>query len=190
MVCSTSKITFPGAGVAALGSSKENITFFRDEMFYQTIGFDKINQKRHVKFLKDQEHLAKHMANHAKILKPKFDLISQKFRNYFSDRKMVDWTEPKGGYFVHLTTMTGCATDIVTHLSHIGVKVVKANSTYPYGINPLDNSIRLAPTSIPLKEADQAIDAICLTIEFCCLRRQLEGAIEDIVANGSHLGNL
>lgn len=188
MVCSTSKITFPGAGVAALASSEENIAFFSHEMFYQTIGFDKINQKRHVKFLIDQEHLAQHMANHAKLLKPKFDLITRKFRAYFSDRKMVDWTEPKGGYFVHLTTMTGCATDIVSHLSDIGVKVVKANSTYPYGINPLDNSIRLAPTSIPLEEVEQAIDAICLTIEFCCLRRQLEGAIDDTATPSSQLG--
>lgn len=172
MFCSTSKITFPGAGVSALGASKRNIDLVAKELSFQTIGFDKINQMRHVKFLKNKNHIAQHMDDHARILKPKFDLINQKLTDYFADKDYVEWTEPKGGYFVHLTTKNGCATDIVHALAEIGVAITEAGATYPYGDNPKDNSIRLAPTPVSLEDLDAAMDAICLCIEFISLKKE------------------
>lgn len=173
MFCSTSKVTFPGAGVAALGASKKNIDLIANELSYQTIGFDKINQMRHVKFLKDNDHISQHMEKHAAILKPKFELINSKLTHYFNGKDRVEWTKPKGGYFVHLTTEIGCATDIVDALAKIGVAVTEAGATYPYGENTGDNSIRLAPTPVSLDDLDAAMDAICLCIEYVSLKNQL-----------------
>ena len=173
MFCSTSKITFPGAGVAALGASKKNIALVAKELSYQTIGFDKINQMQHVKFLKDKKQVAQHMEKHAVILKPKFELINQKLTDYFAGKEGLTWTEPKGGYFVHLTTEKGCATEIVEALAKIGVAVTEAGATYPYGNNPMDNSIRLAPTPVSLVDLDAAMDAICLCIEYVSVQKRL-----------------
>lgn len=173
MFCSTSKITFPGAGVAALGACKENINWFTEVLADQTIGFDKINQKRHVKFLKDKEHLLQHMEKHAELLKPKFDIISDLFGSYFKESSMLEWTEPNGGYFVHLTTMDDCASRIVALLADIGVGLTEANASYPYGKNPKDNSIRLAPTSISVEEIKAAVKIICLCVEMVSLEKEL-----------------
>lgn len=173
MFCSTSKITFPGAGVAALGACQENIDWFTEVLSDQTIGFDKINQKRHVKFLKDKEHLLQHMEKHAALLKPKFDSISNIFESYFKDSNMLEWTKPNGGYFVHLTTMDGCADRIVELLAGIGVSLTEANASYPYGVNPRDNSIRLAPTSVSVDEIEAAVKAICLCVELVSLEKEL-----------------
>ena len=173
MFCSTSKITFPGAGVAALGACKENIDWFTEVLSDQTIGFDKINQKRHVKFLKDKNHLLHHMEKHAELLKPKFDIITNIFKSYFNESTMLEWTEPNGGYFVHLTTKDGCAARIVGLLANIGVSLTEANASYPYGVNPRDNSIRLAPTSISVEEIEAAVKAICLCVELVSLEKEL-----------------
>ena len=170
--CSTSKITFPGAGVSAVAASEKNITVLAKELSYQTIGFDKLNQMRHVKFLENKDQLTKHMEKHAAILKPKFDLIQNKLNERFNGSDLLTWTNPKGGYFVHLTTMDGCATEIVDALEKIGVKVTKAGATYPQGYNPRDNSIRLAPTSVELDDLDQAIDAIGLCVEMVSLKKR------------------
>lgn len=173
MFCSTSKITFPGAGVAALGASKKNIALVAKELSYQTIGFDKINQMRHVKFLKDKNHIAQHMEKHAAILKPKFELINEKLSHYFVDKKSLKWTEPKGGYFIHLTTENGCATAVVEALAKIGVAVTEAGATYPHGDNPMDNSIRLAPTSVSLPDLAIAMDALCLCIDYVSVQKRV-----------------
>ena len=127
---------------------------------------------RHVKFLKNKTHLTKHMEKHAALLKPKFDLIQKKLNERFKESDLLTWTDPKGGYFVHLTTMEGCATDIVEALDKIGVSVTKAGATYPNGDNPKDNSIRLAPTSVELIDLEQAIEAIGLCIEMVSLKKQ------------------
>lgn len=174
MFCSTSKVTFPGAGVAALAASKKNIDRFSKELSYQTIGHDKLNQMRHVKFLQDPDRLEAHMAEHAAILKPKFDLVKQILHQRFEGRNIVEWTEPKGGYFIHLKTKDHCASAIVAALDKIGVKVTKAGATYPYGENPADNSIRLAPTSVSLDRLEVAMDVISLCIEMCTLQESLE----------------
>ncbi len=172
MFCSTSKITFPGAGVSALAASEKNVALIANELSYQTIGYDKLNQMRHVKFLKNKTHLTKHMEKHAALLKPKFDLIQKKLNERFKESDLLTWTDPKGGYFVHLTTMEGCATDIVEALDKIGVSVTKAGATYPNGDNPKDNSIRLAPTSVELIDLEQAIEAIGLCIEMVSLKKR------------------
>ena len=172
MFCSTSKITFPGAGVSALAASEKNVALIANELSYQTIGYDKLNQMRHVKFLKNKIHLTKHMEKHAALLKPKFDLIQKKLNERFKESDLLTWTDPKGGYFVHLTTMEGCATDIVEALDKIGVSVTKAGATYPNGDNPKDNSIRLAPTSVELIDLEQAIEAIGLCIEMVSLKKR------------------
>lgn len=172
LFCSTSKITFPGAGVAAVASSKENRDWLSEQLSYQTIGFDKINQMRHVKFLKDKQHVLEHMEKHAAILKPKFDLIAKKLERYFGDDSDIQWTEPKGGYFVHITTPDGCAEKTVRALDNIGVQLTKANAAYPYGKNPKDNSIRLAPTPVSLDELNQAMDRICLCLEMIALGKR------------------
>lgn len=172
LFCSTSKITFPGAGVAAVASSKENRDWLSEQLSYQTIGFDKMNQMRHVKFLKDKQHVLKHMEKHAAILKPKFDLIVKKLERHFGDDSDIQWTEPKGGYFVHITTPDGCAEKTVRALDNIGVQLTKANAAYPYGKNPKDNSIRLAPTPVSLDELNQAMDRICLCLEMIALEKR------------------
>ncbi|MER2041238.1 aminotransferase class I/II-fold pyridoxal phosphate-dependent enzyme [Desemzia incerta] len=174
MFCSTSKISFPGAGVAALASSKENIEWFTEILSDQTIGFDKVNQKRHVKFLKNKAHLMEHMEKHAVLLQPKFHKIDTLLSEYFKDDNILEWTVPNGGYFVHLTTQEGCATQIVEALAAIGVSVTEANSSYPYSTNPKDNSIRLAPTSIPVEEVEEAVQMICLCAEMVTLEKELQ----------------
>lgn len=171
MFCSTSKITFPGAGVSAIAASEKNIKLLSNELSYQTIGYDKLNQMRHVKFLNNSNQIAKHMEKHASILKPKFDLIQKKLNERFKESNLLTWTNPKGGYFVHLTTLDGCATEIVKSLDKIGVKVTKAGATYPNGNNPKDNSIRLAPTSVELADLEKAMDIIGLCIEMISLKK-------------------
>lgn len=173
MFVSTSKITFPGAGVAAVGASEKNILRLAEELSTQIISFDKLNQKRHVLFLKDSNTIQALMEQHAKILKPKFDWIQSIFKAYFTEdrEKFISWTNPNGGYFVHLTTMDGCAAEIVDRMGEIGIQLTPANATYPYGINPLDNSIRLAPSFIELDKLEVALEALCTCIELVTLEK-------------------
>ncbi|SFH72707.1 aminotransferase class I/II-fold pyridoxal phosphate-dependent enzyme [Pisciglobus halotolerans] len=173
LFCSTSKVTFPGAGVAAVASSEKNIKWLSEPLSFQTIGFDKLNQMRHVKFLKDRKHLLEHMEKHAAILKPKFDLIVHQLEKNFQGKEIVQWTNPNGGYFIHLTTQENCAEKTVEALGAIGVHLTEANATYPYGENPLDNSIRLAPTSVSLSDLEMAMDRICLCLELVALENKI-----------------
>lgn len=179
MFVSTSKITFPGAGVAAVGASEKNILRLAEELSKQIISFDKLNQKRHVLFLKDTNNIQQLMEEHAKILKPKFVWIQSILSAYFSGerKKFINWTNPKGGYFVHLTTRDGCATKIVDKMGEIGIQLTPANATYPYGINPLDNSIRLAPSFIELDKLEVALEALCICIELVTLEKYGENFI-------------
>ncbi|WP_208560113.1 aminotransferase class I/II-fold pyridoxal phosphate-dependent enzyme [Marinilactibacillus kalidii] len=173
MFVSTSKMTFPGAGVAAVGASETNILRLAEELSKQIISFDKLNQKRHVNFLKDKETIHQLMAQHADLLRPKFEWIQAILEAYFGGErgKFLQWTEPKGGYFVHLTTANGCATEIVDKLKQVGIQLTPANATYPYGINPLDNSIRLAPSFIGLDKLEVALEALCTCVELVTLEK-------------------
>lgn len=173
---STSKMTLPGAGVAAMGASEARIKELALEFSKQLISFDKINQMRHVLFLKDMETIEAHMEKHAEILAPKFEWIDAILSAYFSgDRSsFVSWTRPNGGYFVHLTTQNGCATEIVDKMKKIGIELTPANAAYPYGINPKDNSIRLAPSFARLDDLEIAMEALCICIELVTLEKNSE----------------
>lgn len=171
---STSKITFPGGGVAAIGASTRNVRKLEKELENQILSFDKINQKRHVRFLKNKSTTLKHMEKHAEIIKPKFDLILEQLQDYFQDSDIdIDWTEPKGGYFIHIEPKKGTAHKIVSLMQEFGVKLTPANASYPYGENPKDNSIRLAPTFAEINELKKAIPALMQCIEYVTLNKEL-----------------
>lgn len=172
---STSKMTLPGSGVAAMGASEARINELALEFSKQIISFDKINQMRHVLFLKDRQTIEKLMEKHAEILAPKFDWVDAILSAYFSgDRSaFVQWTKPEGGYFIHLTTQDGCATEIVEKMKTIGIELTPANAAYPYGINPKDNSIRLAPSFAKLDDLEIAMEALCTCIELVSLEKSL-----------------
>lgn len=180
MFVSTSKVTLPGAGVAAIGASEEMILKIAAELSKQIISFDKVNQKRHVEFLKNKEGVAELMEKHAVILKPKFEWIQAILEAYFSEERgaLVEWTDPKGGYFVHLKTKDGCATDIVNKLKEIGITLTPANASYPYGENTLDNSIRLAPSYARPDKLEVAVEALCVCIELVTLEKYGETILE------------
>jgi len=172
---STSKITFPGSGVAAIGTSTDNVNKLEKELGNQILSFDKINQKRHVLFLKNKSNILKHMDQHAGIIKPKFDLILNQLADYFGDTDMdVKWTRPRGGYFIHIEPKEGTASEIVSLMQDIGVKLTPANAPYPHGKNPKDNSIRIAPTFAEMDELEKAIPALTQGIEYVILKKELD----------------
>ncbi|WP_083484895.1 aminotransferase class I/II-fold pyridoxal phosphate-dependent enzyme [Paenibacillus ihumii] len=171
---STSKITFPGAGVAVLAASENNLNFMRKQVAVQTIGPDKVNQLRHVLFLKDMDHLHMHMRKHAAIIKPKFDLVLNKLEAELGGQHIASWSKPKGGYFISLNTLDGCAQEVVNMAAKAGVTLTKAGATFPYGRDPRDRNIRIAPTYPSLKELETAIDVLCLCVQMSSVRRILE----------------
>lgn len=176
MFTSTSKMTYPGSGVAAIGTSTENLKALLKSFSKQIIGYDKINQKRTVEFLKDEKTILTHMAKHGAILKPKFDYILDTFENEFKNNDIITWSRPKGGYFIHVTTQDGCASNIVSKLKDIGVILTSANATYPESLNEKDNSIRLAPTFATLDELKKALEAIILCIKMVTIEEKEENA--------------
>ncbi|EZH66913.1 aminotransferase [Bacillaceae bacterium JMAK1] len=162
---STSKVTFPGSGVAAFAASEENVADAKKHMSVQTIGYDKINQLRHVHFFTDVISLEEHMKKHAAIIKPKFDLVYNTFREQLGNKGIASWSEPKGGYFISLDTPAGTATDIVQMAKEAGVTLTGAGATFPYGKDPEDKNIRIAPTFPTLDELEKALDVLCTCIE-------------------------
>ena len=133
----------------------------------------------HFLFLKDKSTILSLMEKHAELLSPKFEWIQAIFSAYFAGEreKFVQWTDPKGGYFVHLTTAKGCATEIVDKMKQIGIQLTPANAAYPYGVNPLDNSIRLAPSYAELDKLEVAVEALCTCIELVTLEKYGENFI-------------
>ncbi|WP_366248566.1 aminotransferase class I/II-fold pyridoxal phosphate-dependent enzyme [Terribacillus aidingensis] len=171
---STSKVTFPGSGVAALASSEKNITFYKKHLSVQSIGSDKLNQMRHVAFLKDKDTLAAHMKKHAAIIAPKFKTVLTILEEKLGGKGIADWTNPNGGYFISLNTMGGCAKDVVELAKKAGVTLTGAGATYPYGKDPYDRNIRIAPTLPPTEELKKAIDVLCLCVEMVSINRLLQ----------------
>ena len=162
---STSKVTFPGAGVAALAASPENIAEIKTLMGSAVIGYDKINQLRHVKFLRDARGIAQHMSKHAQIIRPKFELVQQKLASGLADVGGCSWTNPRGGYFVSFEAPAGCAKRIVALAKEAGVTMTGAGATWPHKDDPNDTNIRIAPTLPPLAELDEALDVFV-----CCVK--------------------
>ncbi len=172
-VISTSKITFPGSGVAALAASDSNIDTIKKRMTVQTIGHDKINMLRHALYFKDAEGIRKHMKLHADILRPKFRAVLDAFEKNLAGKGIASWTNPNGGYFISLDVSEGCAKKIVKLCSDAGVTLTGAGATFPYGIDPLDRNIRIAPTYPPIKELELAVEILCVCIEMACIEKVL-----------------
>ncbi|MEH0155554.1 aminotransferase class I/II-fold pyridoxal phosphate-dependent enzyme [Limibacter armeniacum] len=161
---STSKISFAGAGVAAMGGSKANMDWMRKHLSMATIGPDKLNQLRHLRFFKNMEGVKAHMKKHAEILKPKFDTVIEVLENELGGKGLAKWTKPKGGYFISLDTNEGCAKRVVELANEAGVKLTGAGATYPYKKDPKDCNIRLAPSCPSVDEIRQAMEVVCLCV--------------------------
>ncbi|XEC94331.1 aminotransferase class I/II-fold pyridoxal phosphate-dependent enzyme [Paenibacillus tarimensis] len=170
MFSSTSKVTFPGSGVAMLASSEENLNFIKKQISIQTIGPDKLNQLRHVLFLKNMDNLKAHMEKQAAIIKPKFDLVLNKLKSELGGKNIAFWNKPNGGYFISLNTLDGCAKDVVNMAAEAGVTLTNAGATYPYGKDPRDRNIRIAPTFPSMKELEAAIDILCICVEMVSIK--------------------
>ena len=162
---STSKVTLPGAGIAAFAANPDNVGWFKRHLGITTVGPDKLNQLRHVRFLKDAEGIAAHMRKHAAILRPKFQLVQKKLEEGLTEVGGCNWSTPRGGYFVSFDAPEGCATRIVQLAREAGVTMTGAGATWPYGKDPHDSNIRVAPTLPPLAELDEALDVFV-----CCVK--------------------
>ncbi len=163
---STSKISFPGSGVSAIATSLENVKFIMSQMTIQTIGHDKINQLRHTKFFKNIEGLQTHMKKHADLIRPKFEAVLEVLNRELAGLEIASWIEPRGGYFISFNSMDGCAKEIVAKCKEAGVVMTGAGATYPYGKDPKDSNIRIAP-SFPTPEEMKAaaeLFALCVKI--------------------------
>lgn len=171
MFASTSKMTLPGSGMAAIGTTVDNMNQLIKGFSKQIIGYDKVNQKRLATFLNDKQTVLRHMEKHAQIVAPKFEYILNELNNEFYNNQMITWSRPKGGYFIHITTQDNCADKIVKMLGDIGVVLTPANATYPSSKNEKDNSIRLAPTFATLEELKIAMEAIILCIKIVTLEK-------------------
>lgn len=164
---STSKISFPGSGIAAIAASHNNLDDIRRQLGMQTIGHDKVNQLRHVRFFKNIEGMNEHMRAHADILRPKFEKVLEILEEELGGLGIGDWTKPKGGYFISFDSLPGCAKAIVARAKKAGVIMTGAGATYPYGIDPQDSNIRIAPSYPSLSDLETAtkLFALCVKIE-------------------------
>ena len=171
--CSTSKITFPGSGVAAMSASPANVADIKSQMGRQTIGHDKINQLRHVRFFRDFDGLKAHMRKHAAVIRPKFEAVLSILDRELSGLGIAEWTRPRGGYFVSFNAMPGCAKNIVAKCKEAGVTMTGAGAAYPYGKDPQDSNIRIAPTLPPLSEIEEAIELFCICARLAAVEKLL-----------------
>lgn len=171
---STSKMTFAGAGLAFLATSPANLDAFKQHLGVVTIGPDKLNQQRHVLFLKDAASIRALMRRHAALIKPKFDGVLETLQTHLGNRDMGSWTEPQGGYFVSFYAKPGLASEIVRLAHEAGVKLTPAGVTYPYGKDPEDSHIRLAPSYPTATEVKQAMEVFVLCVQLATVRRRLQ----------------
>ncbi|WP_295996944.1 aminotransferase class I/II-fold pyridoxal phosphate-dependent enzyme [uncultured Adlercreutzia sp.] len=171
---STSKITFPGAGVAAVAASPANVAEIKRHMNAQAIGHDKLNQLRHARFLDEGRGMAAHMARHGELMKPKFDLVCAKLQEELGEAGIARWTSPRGGYFVSFEGPEGTAARIVALAKEAGVVMTGAGATWPYGNDPADSNIRIAPSLPPLEELDEAMDVFTCCVKLAALEKLAE----------------
>ena len=162
---STSKITFPGSGVAIMAASRDNLEQIKQLMFYQTIGYDKINQMRHVKYFGSADGIRRHMEEHAKILRPKFEIVCDMLERELGGLGIADWTPPLGGYFVSLDVQPGHARRVYELCRDAGVKLTEAGATYPYHRDPEDKNLRIAPTFPNNDDLKTAMEILCLCVK-------------------------
>lgn len=162
---STSKISFPGSGIAALATSRNNLEDIERQLKFQTIGHDKVNQLRHVRYFGDIHGMIEHMRLHADILRPKFEGVISILERELGGLGIGDWTKPKGGYFISFNTMDGCAKDVVAKCKKAGLVMTQAGATYPYGHDPRDRNIRIAPSYPPLGDLILAMELFALCVK-------------------------
>jgi DNA-binding transcriptional MocR family regulator len=170
---STSKISHAGSGIAMMAGSKANMDHARKQMAFQTIGPDKLNQLRHVRFFKTMAGIQDHMQKHAAILKPKFDAVQAALENELAGKNIATWSQPRGGYFVSLNTMDSCAGAVVDLAAAAGVKLTPAGSTFPYRKDPQDRNIRIAPSFPPLEDIQQAMELVGICIQIVSIEKLL-----------------
>ena len=174
MFASTSKITFPGSGVSAIATSTTNVEFIKQQLTVQTIGHDKINQLRHTRFFKNIDGLKAHMEKHADILRPKFEAVLNAFDQELTGLEIGSWVKPLGGYFISFDALEGCAKKIVAMCKDAGVVLTGAGATYPYGKDPKDSNIRIAPSFPSVEEMEAASKIFVLCVKLASIDKYLE----------------
>ncbi|WP_243112677.1 MULTISPECIES: aminotransferase class I/II-fold pyridoxal phosphate-dependent enzyme [Acutalibacteraceae] len=162
---STSKISFPGAGVAMMASGAKSIAEIKKHMSAQTISYDKLNQLRHLQYFQSADGMKGHMRELADLLRPKFDMVLSKLQDQLGGTGLAKWSTPRGGYFISLDTYPGCAKEVVSLAGQAGVKLTEAGATYPYGLDENDSNIRIAPSYPELEELDTAMDLLCICVK-------------------------
>lgn len=172
--CSTSKVSFPGSGIAAISASAANIADIKKRLTIQTIGHDKINQLRHVKFFKDLKGVEKHMMKQAALIRPKFEMVEKMFTEEIASRGIGSWMNPLGGYFISFEALEGCAKKIVAKCKEAGVVLTGAGSPYPYKKDPKDSVIRIAPTYPSMDELKEAAKVFTVVVRLVSVDKLLE----------------
>ena len=170
---STSKITFPGAGVAVEAASPNNVALLKGRMKYQTIGPDKLNQLRHARMFRTVSDIERHMKRHAAILRPKFETVEKELQKQLGDTGVARWTTPKGGYFISLYVLEGCAKRVEQLCANAGMILTPAGATYPYGTDPKDSNIRIAPSYPSVEEIEKASEVLALAVRYAALEKLL-----------------
>jgi len=171
---STSKVSFAGAGIAALITSEANLADVKKHMFYQTIGHDKVNQLRHVKFFKDMDGVRAHMKKHGDIMRPKFEAVLEVLERELSELEIGSWVAPRGGYFISYEALDGCAKAIVAKAKEAGLVMTGAGATYPYGKDPKDSNIRIAPSFPTPEELAVAAEIFVLSVKLVSVDKMLQ----------------
>lgn len=174
MFTSTSKISFPGGGLAVIGASAANIRFIKGQMTYQTIGYDKLNQLRHARFFKDFDGIKAHMMKHRAIIAPKFEVVLNTLEKEIAPTGFGTWHKPNGGYFVSFNGLKGTAKRTVELCKNAGVVLTGAGATYPYGVDPEDKNIRIAPTYPTVEELQQAMNVFCVAVKIAAAESLLK----------------
>lgn len=172
--CSTSKVSFPGSGVAAIGTSKANLVSIKKQLTLQTIGHDKLNQLRHVRYFKDINGMVAHMRKQADVLRPKFQAVLKGLREELGGLEIGSWIEPRGGYFISFDALPGCAKKIVAKAKEAGLVMTGAGATFPYGKDPEDSNIRIAPSFPTPEELTVATEIFVLSVKLVSIDKILE----------------
>lgn len=176
--CSTSKVSFAGGGIAGMAASSANLDYIREGMTVRTIGYDKVNQLRHVKYFKNIDGIREHMKKHADIIRPKFEAVLQVLDREIGGLGIGEWNKPVGGYFISFEAMEGCAKAIVAKCKEAGVVMTGAGATYPYGKDPKDSNIRIAPTFPTPEEMAEATDLFVLCVKLVSVNKLLEETVK------------
>lgn len=171
---STSKVSFPGSGIAALAASEANLSEIKKQLTIQTIGHDKLNQLRHARYFKNLDGLKAHMRKHAEAMRPKFEATIDVLENELGGLGIGSWTKPKGGYFISFEAMEGCAKKIVAKCKEAGVTLTNAGATFPYGNDPKDSNIRIAPSFPTPEEMSMAADLFALCVKIVSVEKLIE----------------